>query len=187
MTTAYSETHCPTLKTHIGELLVFVFLQHFLEFFDQFGRDEIRVPAAAATERARGTLETRLFHRAFRSLHRAVQELLELDAQGATPFPRLVFKPPRDVAQIVPVVGTPTSDVLASHARAERDRPEEVVVPVFRLAAVLAHVTSRRPRGFTSTSGADDAICPATSATARCYRVKIFLKDYHIIHGTFIF
>jgi hypothetical protein len=56
------------------------------------------------------------------------------------------------------MVGTPTSDLLASHARAERDRPEEFVVPVFRLAQVLAHVTSRLPRGLTSENGADAAI-----------------------------
>ena len=35
---ANSEIDCPTDKTHIEKLLVFVFLTNFVEFFDQFGR-----------------------------------------------------------------------------------------------------------------------------------------------------
>ena len=34
--TTYSEIDCPTDKTHIEKLLVFVFLTNFVEFFDQF-------------------------------------------------------------------------------------------------------------------------------------------------------
>ena len=36
------------MKTHIEELLVFVFLTNFVEFFDQFRRNEIWVGAAPA-------------------------------------------------------------------------------------------------------------------------------------------
>jgi hypothetical protein len=152
MLTMSSEIDCPTDKTHIEKLLVFVFLKKFVEFFDQFGRNEPMVGAAPAAKSTRSKLETRLFHRSFRLLHRGVQELLELLAQGRTLFPLCIFKPKRSERPIVPNVRSATSLMVVLN------RPEQVSVPVCRLAQALAHVMSLLPCSFTSENGADAAI-----------------------------
>ena len=152
---ANSEIDCPTDKTHIEKLLVFVFLTNFVEFFDQFGRNEFWVGAAPAAKSISAT-EGNLFHHSCRFLHRAIQEVFELVAQGRALFPLCIFKPKRSESPIVPNVRSATS---LTSLPVLMNRPEQVSVPVFRLAQVLAHVMSLLPCSFTSETAADDAIC----------------------------
>ena len=108
MLTTYSEIDCPTDKTHIEKLLVFVFLTNFVEFFDQFGRNEFWVGAAPAAKSISAT-GGNLFQHSCRFLHRAIQEVFELVAQGRALFPLCIFKPKRSESPIVPNVRSATS------------------------------------------------------------------------------